>query len=65
MALLGGLVRCAGHHRHRYDGPNVALPHLTEQLGASTSEKLWMVNAYSSLMAGFCQASAPYPKGSY
>jgi len=31
---------------------NVALPHLTEQLGASTSEKLWMVNAYSLLMAG-------------
>ncbi|CAH2394114.1 MFS transporter [Mesorhizobium ventifaucium] len=32
---------------------NVTLPHLTEQLGASTSEKLWMVNAYSLLMAGF------------
>ncbi len=31
---------------------NVALPHLSMQLGASTSEKLWMVNAYSLLMAG-------------
>ncbi|MDK1494248.1 MFS transporter [Sinorhizobium sp. 7-81] len=31
---------------------NITLPHLTEQLGASTSEKLWMVNGYSLLMAG-------------
>ena len=31
---------------------NVALPRLTQELGASTSEKLWMVNAYSLIMAG-------------
>jgi len=31
---------------------NVALPRLTQELSASTSEKLWMVNAYSLVMAG-------------
>ena len=31
---------------------NVALPRLTQELGASTSDKLWMVNAYSLVMAG-------------
>lgn len=31
---------------------NVALPVLTHELDASTSEKLWMVNAYSLVMAG-------------
>ena len=31
---------------------NVALPSLSQQLGATTTEKLWMVNAYSLVMAG-------------
>ena len=31
---------------------NVALPRLALELGATTSEKLWMVNAYSLVMAG-------------
>lgn len=31
---------------------NVALPTLARDLGATTSEKLWMVNAYSLVMAG-------------
>lgn len=31
---------------------NVALPTLAHELGATTSEKLWMVNAYSLVMAG-------------
>lgn len=31
---------------------NVALPSLTQQLGATTSDKLWMINAYSLVMAG-------------
>lgn len=31
---------------------NVALPVLTHDLGATTAEKLWMVNAYSLVLAG-------------
>lgn len=31
---------------------NVALPRLTQELGATNSDKLWMVNAYSLVMAG-------------
>lgn len=31
---------------------NVALPTLARDLGATTSDKLWMVNAYSLVMAG-------------
>lgn len=31
---------------------NVALPVLAHELGATTAEKLWMVNAYSLVMAG-------------
>lgn len=31
---------------------NVALPRLTQELGASNADKLWMVNAYSLVMAG-------------
>lgn len=31
---------------------NVALPRLSQELGATNSDKLWMVNAYSLIMAG-------------
>lgn len=31
---------------------NVALPRLTQDLGATNADKLWMVNAYSLVMAG-------------
>lgn len=31
---------------------NVALPRLTQELGATSADKLWMVNAYSLIMAG-------------
>jgi DHA2 family multidrug resistance protein-like MFS transporter len=43
--------RCLSHRR-RHDGAAYRSPTLTRELGASASEKLWIINAYSLVVAG-------------